>query len=235
MFSIFNNSDLILAISEKKEGSMRLEGKDKEILKNRERFLKKLAIGKNKVINAGLVHKNKIKIVGKEDRGKIIKKTDGLITQDKNTFLAITVADCLPIFISEPSKKVIGLIHAGWRGLAEGILFSAVKKIRQKFKTEPQNILIGIGPSIGICHFEVKEDVLKKFERVPANLLKKEKNKVFFDLKRVAEIQLLGLGLKKENIEISSECTFCEKEKYFSHRREKKKTLKAMMVLFGQQ
>jgi len=238
LFSIFKDyPDLVCVLSEKKDGSMRLLGREKtnrKIRENRKRFLKKLGIEEGLVTSAGLIHGSKIKIITKKEAGKIIKNTDGLLTSERDLFLSITVADCLPIFLYERKKKIIGLIHGGWRSLAKGILFEAVKKINKELGGSPRDILAGIGPGISQCHFEVKNDVLERFN---PSLLKnstiRRQKKLFLDLKKIAQTQLINLGLKKENIEINSECTFCLSDKYFSYRREKPKIPKTMIAIIG--
>lgn len=237
MFSIFKRyKNLIISLSTKKNGSMRFLdelGEDKEILKNRKKFLNKLGVEINKTVSAGLVHGNNIKIVSKKDWGQRIIGADGLLTSDKNLFLSITVADCLPIFLYDPENQVIGLIHGGWRSLAKNILALTIKKLTDNFDSLPQNILVGIGPGLGICHFEVKDDVLDKFKSFSSETFIKKGEKTFLDLKKVAEVQLFNLGLKKENIEINPECTYCLPVKYFSYRREKPKKVKTMMAIIG--
>ena len=206
--------------------------KDKEIFKNRKRLLDKQGIDINQVVSAGLVHGNNIEIVSRKDRGQRIINTDGLLTKDKNVFLSITVADCLPIFIYDYKNQVIGLIHGGWKSLAKNILSLAIQKLVNNFESQPQNILVGIGPGIGVCHFEVKDDVLQYWKVPPPNnVFRREEEKIFLDLKKVAKIQLLNLGLKEKNIEINPECTFCLADKYFSYRREK--ILNTMMAIIG--
>ena len=160
MFRIFKDCpNLILAFSEKSDGPM------KGSLQNRERFFNKLGIDKNLIIRADLVHGNKVKLVSYKNAGKPIEKTDGLLTKDKNLFLTITTADCLPIFIYDPEKETIGLIHGGWKSLANNILAKAVKGLSS-------NTLVGIGPGISQCHFEVKQDLLKAFKPYLKEILK---------------------------------------------------------------
>jgi len=237
MFKIFRDyPNLIVALSEKKDGTMKIIGdlgKDKEVIENRKKFLKKLGIKEKTTIIADLVHPvkslqskfNRVKIVSSQDMGKTIEKTDGLITMDKSLFLTITVADCLPIFIYEPEKEIIGLVHAGWRNLAKNILREAIEKIKTN------NLLVGIGPGIGQCHFEVKQDVIAKFKPYLKNTLLERNGKSFLDLKKIAKIQLMDLGIREQNIEISPECTFCLKDKYFSFR--KNRVLQTTMAVIG--
>lgn len=222
MFRIFERySNLILAFSEKSDGPM------KESFQNRERFFNKLGIDKNLIVRADLVHANKVKLVSHKDADKLIEKTDGLLTKDKNLFLTITTADCLPIFIYDPKKEIIGLIHGGWKSLANNILVKAVKDLSS-------NTLIGIGPGISQCHFEVKKDLLKTFKPYLKEILLKKDNKLFLDLKKGAKLQLIKLGIKEENIEINQECTFCLKDKYFSYRRDKPENVQTMLAIIGQ-
>jgi len=221
MFKIFSKHlNIIIAISEKKNGPMKFSPD------NRENFLRKLGIEDKLTVKAGLVHENNVKVVSDEDAGKTIEKTDGLITADKSLFLTITVADCLPIFIFDSEKEIIGLIHGGWRGLAKNILAEAVKNLSK-------DILVGIGPGISQCHFEVKQDVLREFKPYLKDTLLKRDGKLFLDLKKIAKFQLIDIGIKPENIEISPECTFCLQNKYFSFRRDKPQKLQTMLALIG--
>jgi len=207
---------LVLGLSTKADGAM-----NSNFFENRNRFLKKLKISPKNLILAQLVHQSKISIVFKKDRGEVIPGVDGLLTKSKNTFLGITVADCLPVFLFDLENKAVGLIHCGWRGLVRNILSKAVAKMIREFKTNPENILAGIGPGICQNHFEVKSDVYNKFKKYGAALMFKGK-RVFLDLKKIARIQLINSGLKSHNIEVSPVCTYSCKNKYFSYRRDKK-------------
>jgi hypothetical protein len=178
------------------------------------------------------VHGKEIKIVSAADGGKVIAGVDGLLTREKNVFLSVTVADCLPIFLYEPKKQIIGILHAGWRGLEKNIISIAADKMRNELACVPENILAGIGPAICQKHFEVGEEVAKKFKDYPEAVLD-EDEKIFLDLKRVAETQLINAGVKRENIEISRECVFELPDKYFSHRRDKLKEVEAVMAVIG--
>ena len=237
LFSIFNKyQNLVIALSQKQDGSMKLSGdslRDKEISENRKKFLNKLGVDSNSLVSANLIHANTIQTVTTQDAGKIIAKTDGLLTKDKNLFLSITVADCLPIFLYDFEKEVIGLIHGGWRSLAQNILYSTIEKLINDFNSKPGSILAGIGPGISQCHYEAKEDVVAKFKSFPSHIFIKRNGKIFLDLKKIAEFQLLNSGVKKENIEINSECTYCLPDKYFSYRKDKPDILETMIAVIG--
>jgi len=237
LFSIFNKhsgplNGLSLVLSEKREGTMKLSAQKAE--RNRRIFFGKLNIDPGNVISAGLDHGNNVEIVTGENKG-IVKNTDALLTSEKNLFLSITVADCLPIFIFDPSKKAIGLVHGGWKSLAGKILNSVIVEMKKNFNSNPEKILAGIGPGISDCHFQVKKDLLKKFNSFLKDCLIEREGKSFLDLKKIAKIQLMEKGLQEKNIEINPECTFCLSNKYFSFRRDKsgKEVENVMMATIG--
>lgn len=192
--------ELIIATSKSSDGNMKFsQGNQKETLENRLMFLKKLGISLDSVVDTNVRHGNRILRVGKNDLKKgayddsAALKVDGLITNERGVNLFLTIADCLPIFIYDPSNKAIGLIHAGRRGLDSGVIKNAVDKMKSEFNSNPKNLVIAIGPSIGPCHY--KKDLWKQ-----------------------ANEQLLKTAALKENIDNPKICTY-EGEEYFSHRR----------------
>jgi len=202
--------------------------KDEENSINRKKFFLENKI--SKVVSCGLVHSSNVERVD-DNSLDLISQTDSLTTNKENLFLSTTIADCLPVFIFEKEKKAVALIHAGWRGLEKEIIKKTIKKIEKEFSAKPQNLLVAIGPSICQKHFEVKQDVFKKFKKYNSLILTK-KGKHFLDLRKVAAQQLLMSNVQKNNIEISGECTFCSDE-YFSYRRDKPKKIEAQIVVFG--
>jgi copper oxidase (laccase) domain-containing protein len=109
-----------------------------------------------------------------------------------------------------------------------------MSKMKQEFGINSKDILVGIGPGIDACHFEVKEDFQEKLADFPQFFTEKE-GKTFFDLKKLAEFLLLKQGVLKQNIKISRDCVFCLGDKYFSFRRDEKKEseIRAMMAVIG--
>lgn len=99
--------------------------------------------------------------------------------------------------------------------------------------SQPSNVLAGIGPGISQCHFEVGEEVLEKFKEFMSEKMIRRDGKTFLDLKKIVQLQLLNLGLKKENIEINPDCTYCLPDKYFSYRRDRPKVLETMIAIIG--
>ena len=253
LFCLFVNDksikkkNLIIAVSQRKHGSMNLyqaERGNKDCQYNRWQFLKSQKIDPDTVVSAKLVHGNKVQIVGAPEQGQVIAGYDGLITNEPKVYLSITVADCLPVFLYDPIQQVIGLAHAGWRGLDKQIIRVAVAKMQTEFSCLAQDIQTYIGPGIcGQC-YEVGQDMIKKFQKVGENCNSRPDNfrgdkdnyrlpdgKYKLDLKVIAKSHLQGLGV--EQIKISPECTYELEDKYFSYRREKQKPIEVMMAVFG--
>jgi YfiH family protein len=235
-FSNFNKfPDILIAMSLKPDKNMKAYynyGKDEEALINRERFLEKLNLSGKNLVSVKSISDSNIEIVAEEHLGNFIDNTDGLITARKNVFLAITVADCLPVIVFDPQKEIIGLLHCGWKGIEKKIIEKAVKKMKDTFDSAPQDIIAGIGPGIGTCHFEVKEDLVEKFLLYP-EAFRKEGGKNFMDLKLVAKKKLEGCGVRLENISVNTDCTYCRQDKYYSFRRDRSEPLQAMIVAAG--
>jgi hypothetical protein len=233
-FSIFSPyPNLVTEISTKQDGSMKLQAKNYKIKneKNRATFLRKVKIKKTSLVSALLAQQNIVAIVTK-DTTSFIPQVDGLVTTENELYLSVTVADCLPIFFYYPPTNIIGILHAGWKGLDKEIINNAILMLKEKFFINPSLLLAGIGPGIEECHFLVKEDVYAKF-RAYKNAGKIKNNTKSLSLKSIAKLQMIENGIKKENIEINNECTYCLKDTYFSYRRDGGYNFSTMMALIG--
>jgi YfiH family protein len=165
-------------------------------------------------------HHDNIYVVGQEDRGKGLfcegfSDVDGLITNEKNVVLSAFFADCVPVMFFDPVACAIGIVHSGWRGTDKKIAEKAVKMMGESFHSKAENILVGIGPSIGQCHFEIGSEVAQRFDN---KFIIQKDGKIFADLWQINKNILIEAGIKDENITIANECTACNTDKYFSHR-----------------
>jgi len=219
-FKIFDKyPELVYGYTEKKDGSMKLFDVEKRIVnkihrQNKKKYFSKLGINLNELVGASLIGGNDVRIASKKEKGKIIDDADALVTYNKNIFLTITVADCFPVYFFEPNTKIIALAHAGWRGVAKNIVIQTLKKIDPQ-KELRKSILVGIGPGIKSCCYDIEEKFLKNFKKYPKFIFRKN-NKVFIDLLGIIKLQLLKEGIFCNNIELSKDCTYCLKDKYFS-------------------
>lgn len=149
---------------------------------------------------------------------------DAVITQKKGILIGVQVADCVPVLLYDRTRGVIGAVHAGWRGTAQEILKGAIRAMRERFNSSPDNIHIAIGPSIRQCCYEVGDEVEISVRSVTGEgdyYINKD-NKYFIDLSSANKIQALSIGIPEENIWQSEECTFCNPEKFHSYRHTKK-------------
>lgn len=145
---------------------------------------------------------------------------DALITNKKNIFLQILVADCTPMLLFDPIHEVIAAIHAGWRGTANAIVQKTLDKMNLHFQTNPSDCFAYVGTCISQAFFEVDEDVAVYFDQ-EFYVFDKEKNKYFIDLKACNTRALSSAGLMKNHIAISPFCTVKDNNLFFSHRYEK--------------
>jgi hypothetical protein len=230
MINFFEKYPEVLAVmSEREDGSMKLlRGKNLN-LENRAIFFRKIRINESKIISAEIAQGAAVEIVDVSSL-KIIYGADSLITQEKNVFLSITVADCVPVYIYEQEHGIISLIHCGWRGISDGIIENTLRKIMD-LGGKAENLKIALGPGINICHFEIKEDILDKFSDYPEFIIRRD-DKISIDLKGIIRKKLADFNVDLDNIEDNRECT-AESDKYFSFRRDKPKIAEAMVAVLG--
>jgi len=226
----FNNLQAVL--SERADGSMRLffnEPIGEQNDENRARFFAKCGIEPGKVVSARLINGTNVKIINDLSQARITN-TDGLVTDKKGIFLSLTVADCIPIYFHDHQKEIVGLAHAGWRGIVGGIIENTISKMKS-LGSDPRDISVQLGPGINECHFEIKEDILDQFKGYEKFIFRKNE-KMFVDLKGIILKQLENAGIKVENIQNDPNCTFCS-SKYFSFRRDKPPFTEAMIAIIG--
>jgi len=151
---------------------------------------------------------------------------DIIFTDNPQVTLFMRFGDCVPILLHDPKKKVIGIAHAGWMGTLRGVVGSAVQGMRSHYGCDPKNIVAGIGPSIGVDHYEVGTDVISQFQEKynheADQILQTRNGSTHLDLWTANAIQLKNAGV--EHIQISGQCTACHLDDWYSHRAEKGKT-----------
>ena len=153
-------------------------------------------------------------------------EADGIVTDRKNFPIAVRTADCLPIFIFDPQKKCIGLVHAGWKGSQQQIAAKAIKKMQDNWSCLPENLLITLGPGIRQCCYQTGDEFQEFF---PREVVVKE-NAFYLDLFQVNKNQLLHGGVRAENILENFSCTCCD-PRFFSYRREGLKSGRHISVM----
>jgi YfiH family protein len=154
------------------------------------------------------------------------KKADAILTDNPEITLFMRFADCVPILFFDPVKLVVGVAHAGWQGTVKGIASVTVTRMESAYGSQPEDICVGIGPSIAQHHYEVGPEVVqqvrKSFGDQADSLLLSQNGSVHFDLWAANQFLLRQAGV--EDIEFSGLCTSCYQNDWFSHRGEKGRT-----------
>lgn len=205
-------------------------GDDEELVReNYKRLCHAIGIDENNLVMTHQVHDTQVRVVTSEDLGKgyirprDYENIDGLITNEPGVPLMTFYADCVPLLFLDPVKKVIGTSHAGWRGTVNQIGAITVAKMAEVYGCDPEDILVGIGPSIGLCCFEVGPEVAEEFEsKLPqhaSDIIKAgQKGKYMIDLWTANKKILIDAGILDDNIVVTDLCTKCNKDTFYSHR-----------------
>ena len=235
-FKVFSSfPELQYGLSEKSDGSMRFVDnpkKDAVVGDNRRRFYEKYGINESKVFTPRFVHSGRAELVGKDNLNDRIE-ADGFLNAVPGIVLTITVADCFPLYFYDPVKRVVSLAHAGWRGVVKNIVGNTIQRFKEAFGSNPNDILLAIGPGIQKCHFTVKSDVIDSFRDFP-HFQKYERfvaggaDLYNVGLEGIIKEQAKNVGVNK--IESLSECTYCLSDRYFSYRRDKSDPLETMLA-----
>lgn len=194
------------------------------VIKNRKTLFKSLGIEQNSIVYGDQIHGNRVTSVN--DPG-IIPRCDALVTNKKGLSLVIQVADCACVFFYDPVKSVIALAHSGWRGTLADITTTTLKTMSKNYNSNYRDIHAIISPCISMEKLEIGDDLQRDF---PKQFIKHKGNgKFLYNMKSHIWYQLEKNGLK--NINISQYCTFKEKTRFFSYRRDKEFSGRMMGVI----
>ena len=200
------------------------------VLNNRKALAEQFGFSPSAYVFASQVHDNRVAVVRDEDRGKgaferslYLCDIDAMVTNRKGICLVTQAADCVPILFYDPVKKAIGAAHAGWKGTVAKIPAEVVKSFIAEFGSNPKDLVVGIGPSIGSCCYEVGGEVVAmvkdSFGSTDELILGNAKfSKPVFDLWKANYKTLVEAGVNPENIEIAGMCTKCNNHHFFSAR-----------------
>jgi len=230
-FSFFPNN-IVQGISTRYFGVLK---KGKRVhTNNLKKFLKELNIPYTQTVLAGLVHGKDIALVNDTTHNRI-EHTDGLITTRKNIFLWIGTADCLPVVFYDNEQKIVGIAHAGYKGILAGIIEEMINKFIT-LGSKKKNLQVGIGPGIGVCCYNVPEERIKMFEgRFPGvKVFEKRNGEYYLDLLKLVEHILTDEGIEKKNMESAGMCTKDHQHLFYSHRGSGRKLHDDFVTIIGQ-
>ena len=192
-----------------------------------------LGIHRGDIATAYQVHSANVAVVGPDDRGRVARQTDALVTNRPGVFLMLRFADCVPIAFYDPVQRAVGLAHAGWKGTLGKAARKTVEAMMEAYGSRPADLIACIGPSIGPCCYQIGGDVAKLVNEVfpyqPQLLHRQWDGSRHLDLWAANRMQLAALGVHQ--IEVSGLCTACHNDEFFSHRADNGRTGRFAVVL----
>ncbi len=193
----------------------------KNIKKNLSLVAKKMKINQKRLLLMHQTHSNKVIIINEKNKNTNKFRCDAFLTKLKGFALGVVTADCVPILLFDLKNKMIGCVHAGWKGASSGIIENTIKKFKKLGSNN--KIYAGVGPCIGRKSYEVDLKFYKKFIKKSKNnalyFSNKNKDKKLFNLRKYVNNKLVKLNVNVNHINFD---TFKEKSKFFSYRRSKK-------------
>ena len=215
---------------------------DATVIKNFEIFARAVGADPKRGVMLGQIHSCDIMTVTENEHGlgiytKSDISLDGFVTNTPGTLLCVRVADCVPILFADSDAGVIGAVHSGWRGSVGKISVNCIKRMCELGAVR-ENIRASVGPCICKDCYEVGEDFVAECEnrlghRLCAEFIEEQNGKPHADLKRLNYLVLREAGLSENNIDVSTLCTCCAPDEFFSHRyhKDKRGTMCAMIAL----
>lgn len=199
------------------------------VRENRRYWGDRIGIDWRRIATAQQCHGDRVRVVGVTDAGRGADSAsdgfpncDALITREPGIPLLVVAADCVPILLYDPVQRAIGAVHSGWRGTVAGIIMRTVEAMRDELGSRPTNLLVGLGPSIGPCCYEVGPEVIAAWEALGVDPQRQavlsRQPRPYFDLWAANELALAAVGVPAANVERAGLCTRCHADHYFSRR-----------------
>jgi YfiH family protein len=223
--------------------SLRVEDNKLNVYQNREILSNTFGIDPLKTIFSSQTHEDKVFVVDEsflnkeaEEKDRLLFGVDAMVTSLKDVCLCILTADCASVLLYDPKVQAIGIAHAGWKGTEKKIAGNTLETMKEKFGSDPADIVAAIGPCISAESFEVGTEVADIFAHTFKNetgivLTDPHWHKPHVDLVEANASVLRRLGVKSENIEKSEICTYLNYETFFSARRHARGRFAAGMML----
>lgn len=237
MYKFFSqHEDIIAGMSTRDDGNMKTHGEHstEQAIENRKKFCEGNNINHEQVITACVEHTINVAVVDNQSES-FINSTDALVTSKKDVYLAITSADCFPVLMYDNKNNVIGIAHAGWRGIVKGVVPETLKAmVTEGAELDKIKLTVGPGISQDKCDFKFKDKIAE------FGLYNQDKyivegstiDKVKVDLRQIILDQSERFGINQDNMHDCGACTFAEEGHFFSARRDGKE-FSAMISIIG--
>lgn len=190
-----------------------------QVADNLGRLGERVGFAAGELYRVSQVHGGSVLVVdaGDDPRRVIRLQADALVTAAPRHFVAVQTADCVPVLLADPGRRVVAAVHAGWRGADAGVLSSTVDFMSDRFGCRLADVFAAIGPSIGPCCYAVGAEVAGRFKTY-ADVVQWRAGELFLDLRAVAARQLVAAGIAKERVGVPDLRTCCQPELFYSHR-----------------
>ena len=160
-------------------------------------------------------------------KGKDLKEAgeaDGMASEERELFLGVLTADCVPILFIAPGRNLVAVVHAGWRGTLAGMVSKMVRHLEDRYGVKPETLEAALGPAIGSCCYEIGADVstplVQRWGRLAESCLQMKGGKNFLDLRSLNGLLLKESGVPSQRIFRIGPCTSCASGDFFSYRRQ---------------
>lgn len=210
--------------------SLTLPDDPADVMENYEIWCRDLGVRIQDLVIGLQTHTNNVVRVDERNKGQGLFRTrmkdvDGMVTNVPGVALVTYHADCTPVYLYDPVKKAIGMVHAGWRGTVKEIAGAAVRKLQTEFGTDPADLVAMIGPCISKEYFECDRDVVDAVRamNIPAEEMisyDTVKNKYHVSIAGVNRLVLEAAGVPGNHIDMQDRCTYGNPSLFFSHRRD---------------
>jgi len=194
------------------------------VRENRRRLAAAWGVGLASLVEAAQPHGNRIAAVGPGAAGTVVPGVDALVTDAPGIWLAVSVADCVPLLVVDPDRPAVGALHAGWRGVASGIVPALLAEMGRRFRTRPGRLRAAAGPAIGPCCYEVDEPVARAMASAswwPDAAHRTGPGRWRLDLREAVRRELVAGGVAPDAVEVLPGCTMCRPDLFFSYRRDR--------------
>jgi polyphenol oxidase len=170
------------------------------------------------------VHGDDILVIDDDTNEEEKPQADGMITSEPGLLLGIATADCVPVLLVAPQRRLVAALHAGWRGTLKGISRRAIEKFAQTWGVAPGHLWVALGPAIDVCCYEVGREVgealQERWGTQHSPVWHPRGDKGFLDLRAINRGQCEQAGVPREQIQLVGPCTFCDASGFASYRRE---------------
>ena len=203
---------------------------EKAVIENRRRFWGALDLDPDSPVGVRQVHGAKVITANTADRGRgarswaqALAEADGLITAQRGLPLFTLGADCILVALAAPEGRGCAALHAGWRGLAGGVIEAGARGLAELAGCEPEDLAAFASVGLGEANFEVQKDFVQQLAEAwspeaAERFVKREGGRLLFRYGPALKARLDSAGLRPENIEVAGGCTAESPEVYYSHR-----------------